>query len=116
MEMSNVLTFAFPRSAGEIPGIYVIKAKRQCNENITNCKGKWRRFYQLAVPPVWSLFLAGFCWTESQSPRYSSGLGAVVTNDWCSISFVWFAPQNRPNIPHIEKSIGWSLDYFEEYI
>ena len=60
MEMSSVLTFAFPRSAGEIPGIYVIKAKRQCNENITNCKGKRRRFYQLAVRPVWGLFLAGF--------------------------------------------------------
>ena len=31
-------------------------------------------------------FLAGFCWKESRSPRYSLGLGergAVVTNDWC---------------------------------
>ena len=28
-------------------------------------------------------FFAEFRWTESQSPRYSPGLGAVVTNKWC---------------------------------
>ena len=29
------------------------------------------------------LFLAAFCWKESQCPHYSPGLGAMVTNDWC---------------------------------
>ena len=28
-------------------------------------------------------FLAGICWTKSRSPRYSLGLGGVVTNDLC---------------------------------
>ena len=27
--------------------------------------------------------LAGICWKKSQSPSYSLGLGAMVTNDWC---------------------------------
>ena len=27
--------------------------------------------------------IAGICWTKSQSPRYSQGVGSVVTNDWC---------------------------------
>ena len=27
--------------------------------------------------------LAGICWTKSQSPRYSAGVGAVPANHWC---------------------------------
>ena len=82
------------------------RQKRQCNENIRNCRGKRWWFYQLAVGTVWGfwqgfaghkvkvlaisrsrrvgergvgcphsvVFLAGFCWTESQSSGYFPGL------------------------------------------
>ena len=33
--------------------------------------------------------LAGICWTKSQSFRCSSGIGVVITNDWCIVKIYY---------------------------
>ena len=53
----------------------------QCNENITDCGGKRAVVLPTECPHSEGL-LAGICLTNV-SPRYSPGLGAVVTNDLC---------------------------------
>ena len=63
---------------GEIPG-KCVGHKWQCN-----VKHKLNRLLEktVMVLPIGCLRsdgpLAGICWTESQSPRYSPGLGAMV--------------------------------------
>ena len=90
---------------GKYQEVVLYRQKRHGNENITNCRGKTVLFLPNGcLLSVGSL--AGSCWTESQSPRYSSALwggGCVVTNDWC-INMVAFLRIGRPPLVYFHNN------------
>ena len=73
VEMSGVYFFS---------GLCVIQAKRQCNENITDCRGKLPWFYQQTVPvhPQCEGYSRGLKNEKSTFQLFPGG-GSVVTND-----------------------------------
>ena len=58
-------------------GFALYRRKGLQNERIAGYLGKQQGFYRAVG------LTAEFGWTKSQSPRYSLGLGPMVTNDKC---------------------------------
>ena len=58
---------------GKYKGVVLYRQIGQYNENINCMGGNGGGFTAV-----------GFYYAESQSLRYSPGLGTVVTNDWCT--------------------------------
>ena len=64
-----------PVVRGKHQGFVLYWQKKQCIENITNCRGKWLCFYQLAVPKV-LVFWQGFAGQKFKVSAISWGWGA----------------------------------------
>ena len=84
VEMSGALTKVLPwQCRGNTRGLLYIDKKGSEMKN-SRLRGKTAVVLPMSSPRRVGL-LAEICWTKSQSPRYSPGLGggggAVVTND-----------------------------------
>ena len=82
VEMSGALTKVLPRQCGgNTRGLLYIDKKGSEMKINNRLRGKTAVVLPTSSPRRVGL-LAGICWTKSQSPGYSMGLGgAVVTND-----------------------------------